>query len=374
MRKDGRVFRSLALLVSGAVFLTSCLVGNPLVGNLARVPDATPSLKDVAYGSDRGCTAEISDELCGGSQLLDIYPAVSGAGRGTIVWIHGGGLLFGDKSERHSTGPIFEQLRRGWSVVSVNYRLIRPRDWVPPSTTSSTTTPTTSTTVPDRRPVPSSTVWEPESIPAASSLAAAGGSDRGRNPAPPPEEGYDNEYPTALLDVVAAIDWVRVNGARYGLDTSRLVVGGHSAGGMLAAMIALGWNSKHLAFHGIERPDAYITMAAPMDLRARDVSRMMTAWLGDDAAAMAAPLSPVNNIDAADPPGYVAHGDRDNVVNVHHARAMEFVYGLKGLATDVRVDVVDRDSGGGTLGPGPRWHLPGGGVGMRAFNEFMDNI
>jgi hypothetical protein len=115
-------------------------------------------------------------------------------------------------------------------------------------------------------------------------------------------------------------------------------------------------------------------MAAPMDLRAPDVSQMMAAWLGDDAVAMAATLSPVNSIDSADPPGYVAHGDRDNVVAVYHATAMEFVYGLLGLATDVRVDVVDHDSGGRTLGPGPRWHLPGEGVGMRAFNEFMDDI
>ncbi len=362
------MFRALALLVTGAFLLTSCLVGNPALVDLPRVPDATPSLTDVAYGPERGCTNRVSDELCGGSHLLDIYPARSGASRGTIIWIHGGGLFFGDKSDRHSTGPVFEQLNRGWSDVSVNYRLIRPRDWTPPTTSTSTTT----TLAGD--PTPNGAARETEAVSAASPPAAGDGSGGNRKPAPPPEEGYDNEYPAALRDVVSAMEWVRVHGARHGLDTSRLVVGGHSAGGMLAAMVGLGWNSRHAATFGIKRPDAYITMAAPMDLRAPDVSQMMAAWLGDDAVTMTATLSPVNSIDAADPPGYVAHGDRDNVVAVHHATAMEFVYGLLGLATDVRVDVVDHDSGGRTLGPGPRWHLPGEGVGMRAFNEFMDDI
>jgi acetyl esterase/lipase len=168
--------------------------------------------------------------------------------------------------------------------------------------------------------------------------------------------------------------WVRANGARFGLDTSRLVVGGHSAGGMLAAMVGLGWNSRSFSSFGIRRPDAFITMAAPMDLRARDVSQMVAAWLGDDAPALAAPLSPVHNIDPADPPGYLAHGDRDNVISVYHATAMEFVYGLTGLAPDVRVDVVDHDSSGRALGSRARWHVPGEGVGMNAFNQFMDDI
>jgi hypothetical protein len=26
------------------------------------------------------------------------------------------------------------------------------------------------------------------------------------------------------------------------------------------------------------------------------------------------------------------------------------------------------------MGPGPRWHVPGEGVGMKAFNDFMDSI
>lgn len=372
------MFRAFALLVTGAFFLTSCLVGNPVSKDLPRVSGATPSRTDIAYGSERGCTDVVSDELCGGSQLLDIYPARSGASRGTIIWIHGGGLFFGDKSERHSTGPIFEQLNRGWSVVSINYRLIRPRDWTPPTTTtttttSTTTTTTTSTTVPDGDPTPTSTVPVSEVVSAASS-PAGGDSGWDTDPAPPPEDGYVNEYPAALQDVVSAMDWVRANGARHGLDTSRIVVGGHSAGGLLAAMVALGWNSEQGATFGITRPDAYITMAAPMNLQAWDVSQMTAAWLGDEAGAMAVPLSPINNIDPADPPGYLAHGDRDNVVTVYHATAMEFVYGLMGLATDVRVDVVDHDSGGTALGSRARWHLPGEGVGMNAFNEFMDNV
>lgn len=347
--------------------MTSCLVGDPALGDLAGTADAEPSLIDVPYGSELGCEEEVSDELCGGSQLIDIYPAEAGASRGTIVWIHGGGLFHGDKSRLDSAGPIFEQLQRGWSVVSVNYRLIRPKGWQPPTTSTSTTSASTTSTTAAPEGGPGSST---NTTPTTTMAPAAWVPDS----EPPPQEGYDNQYPAALQDVVAAIDWVRNNGASHGLATNRVVVAGHSAGGMLAAMIGLGWNSELATSFGITRPDAWVTMAAPMDLATFDTAEMMDAWVGPSAAQMVAPLSPIQNIDALDPPGYLAHGDRDNVVHSYHATATEFVYGLLGLATDVRVDVVDRDSSGGALGPGPRWHLPGDGVGMEAFNQFMDDI
>ena len=73
------MLRALALLATGTMILTSCLVGDPALGDLAGTADAEPSLVDVAYGTELGCEQEPSDELCGGSQLIDIYPAAAGA-------------------------------------------------------------------------------------------------------------------------------------------------------------------------------------------------------------------------------------------------------------------------------------------------------
>ena len=46
-----------------------------------------------------------------------------------------------------------------------------------------------------------------------------------------------NPFPAALNDLVATVDWIRTRGSDRGLDASRLVVGGESAGGGLAAAL-----------------------------------------------------------------------------------------------------------------------------------------
>jgi acetyl esterase/lipase len=47
------------------------------------------------------------------------------------------------------------------------------------------------------------------------------------------------EYPLPVKDSIAALKWVRDNIAQYGGSPDRLFVGGHSAGGHIAALMAL---------------------------------------------------------------------------------------------------------------------------------------
>ena len=47
------------------------------------------------------------------------------------------------------------------------------------------------------------------------------------------------KFPVAVEDSYAALKWVAANGPRLGLDSARLAVGGDSAGGNLAAVMAL---------------------------------------------------------------------------------------------------------------------------------------
>jgi acetyl esterase len=53
--------------------------------------------------------------------------------------------------------------------------------------------------------------------------------------------GPEHRFPAAVDDVLAATRWLQAQAESLGLDTQRFAVGGDSAGGNLAAVVALAW-------------------------------------------------------------------------------------------------------------------------------------
>jgi acetyl esterase/lipase len=127
---------------------------------LAKVSRADLSVtKDLAYGGDP-------------KQKLDIYaPAKSVRGRPVVVYIHGGGLVRGDKDEENTNGLINSNVpvyfaHHGMIGVNLNYRLV---------------------------------------------------------------PGI--KYPAGGEDLASAIQWLRANVARYGGNPDEIFIIGHSGGG-----------------------------------------------------------------------------------------------------------------------------------------------
>ena len=59
--------------------------------------------------------------------------------------------------------------------------------------------------------------------------------------------GPEHRFPAAVDDVLAATHWLQAQASSLGLDPSRFAVGGDSAGGNLAAVVALAWRDAGTA-------------------------------------------------------------------------------------------------------------------------------
>jgi acetyl esterase/lipase len=207
---------------------------------------------------------------------LDIYtPEARTQGRRpVVVWIHGGGWFSGDKADPSVSNKIRVLTASGFIVVSVNYRLS-----------------------PD--------------------LAGSGALAPGRL-----------RFPKAQVDVARAFSWVRRNVGAYGGDPSRIIVGGQSAGGQLAALLAVdpGYLSKfglsNRAIRGVLALDPVALNLRPMATQGYaeanpGFQRMIFNAFGTPGEETARPTwdkaSAVRFADPGDPPMYMVVSGRSRL-------------------------------------------------------------
>jgi acetyl esterase/lipase len=141
-------------------------------------------------------------------------------------------------------------------------------------------------------------------------------------------------FPDHLIDVKRALAWVRTHGQEYGADPDFIVVTGGSAGGHLAALVALTANDPEYQ-PGFEEVDTTVQGCVPFygvyDFTDRHSlerhggrallleRKVMKASLAEAPAAYEK-ASPLSRLSAAAPPFLVVHGDRDTLVPVAEAR------------------------------------------------------
>lgn len=174
-------------------------------------------------------------------------------------------------------------------------------------------------------------------------------------------------FPAAVHDVDAALAFARSEAGRaLGIDTSTVVVAGHSAGATIAAVHALGSNRTARGPLGeLGSVDGWIAISGPLELDATfpGVGNARGAW----RAGTAVEASPAALLDPEDPPGLVIHGDRDPIVPARHAtdfRDRAARLGFAGLSTEIVSSAPDDCRG----------HLPMCGASMRNLDRFMDRV
>jgi acetyl esterase/lipase len=128
-------------------------------------------------------------------------------------------------------------------------------------------------------------------------------------------------FPEGRDDVLSAIAYLKVYGAQFGLDPTRLVLIGRSAGAQLALLAA--YTANEPAIRGA------ISLYGPSDMRLEyekpgwggtiDTHHALESYLGgppakaDDRYFAA---SPINFVTASSPTTLLIHGERDGIVSI----------------------------------------------------------
>lgn len=145
-------------------------------------------------------------------------------------------------------------------------------------------------------------------------------------------------FPAPLDDLTEALAWLRVRAADLGVDAERAVVWGESAGGHLAALLAL-------TAAPAAAPRGCVVWYGATDLTAAPPHTPEAALLGAPAADVpdrARAASPVARVAPGAPPFLILHGAEDTVIPAAQGEALASALRAAGTETGFRT-VPDAD-------------------------------
>ena len=159
----------------------------------------------------------------------------------------------------------------------------------------------------------------------------------------------DAEYRETMADVRASVRYVRRESERYGIDPKRIGATGRSAGGTLAALLAVGDGGEGdegiqaaVCFAGVFDFVARFTNEEQLALQARHETKKETNgdWIGTpfsstDRDWLAA--SAISHVDAKDPPVLFLHSRNDATVPWQQSRDMHAAMVEAGVKSEVAI-------------------------------------
>jgi acetyl esterase/lipase len=153
------------------------------------------------------------------------------------------------------------------------------------------------------------------------------------------------KFPAQVHDIKAAIRFLRAHAAEYGYPPARFVIAGSSAGGHLAALV--GVSNKHaqlegsvgtdlkvssdvqaiVSLYGASNLTSILSQSTPHGLSVRvPALDLLLGGQPDAVPDLARLASPVFQVDAADPPLLLLHGDQDNQMPINQSHELEGAY------------------------------------------------
>lgn len=182
-------------------------------------------------------------------------------------------------------------------------------------------------------------------------------------------------FPNSFHESLAAVKYFREHAAEFHLDPSRVAVAGSSAGGELAALVAL--NPSGAPLKDGEKPQegnlggvqAAVILNGVLDLTDEAKTHeagMVAQYLGgpcEEKMSACKDASPVFHVHAGAPPMYVGHGTQDPTVPF--AEAVAFTDALK--AADVPVQFFQAEGAKHTFWADPRFYA----ANLEAVKEFL---
>jgi acetyl esterase/lipase len=140
-------------------------------------------------------------------------------------------------------------------------------------------------------------------------------------------------FPEFLRDAAAAVARAQQEAASHGADPRRTVLGGHSAGAYIAAMLAL--QPRYLREAGVDPASiaGFFGLSGPYDIDPNTdaLNAIFTAVAGPEV------YRAVPQVTAQAPPALLVHGLDDEVVNPRHTEALANALRAQGVAVEVRL-------------------------------------
>ncbi|MBS4172908.1 alpha/beta hydrolase [Bacillus sp. FJAT-49736] len=140
-------------------------------------------------------------------------------------------------------------------------------------------------------------------------------------------------FPAPLLDVKAAIRWVKEHADQYNMDENKIGIWGHSSGGHLSTLAAL--SADHAEFlmgdeKVSDKVNAVASLAGPVDLLSMGTwhdnpNSLESKFLGgsvQEQKDLAQKANPINYIRENVPPFLIVHGDNDKICPVQQSRML----------------------------------------------------